>query len=33
MVVKYILKKMVIGVLLLVCLGLCACGPESIEIM
>ena len=33
MVVKYILKKMVIGMLLLVCLGLCACGPESIELM
>lgn len=33
MVLKYILKKMVIGVLLLVCLGSCAYTPESIEIM
>ena len=33
MVAKYILKKMVIGALLLVCLGLWACGPESIERM
>ena len=33
MVAKYILKKMVIGALLLVCIGLWACGPESIERM
>ena len=33
MVAKYILKKMVIGALLLVCIGLWACGPESIEKM
>ena len=33
MVAKYILKKMVIGALFLVCLGLWACGPESIERM
>lgn len=32
-VAKYILKKMVIGVLLLVCLGSCAYTLESIEIM
>lgn len=33
MVVKYTLKKIAIGALLLVCLGLWACGPESIERM
>ena len=33
MVVKYILKKIVIGALLVVCLGTCACPPESIERM
>ena len=33
MVAKCILKKIVIGALLLVCIGLWACGPESIERM
>ena len=33
MVAKYILKKMVIGALFLVCIGLWACGPESVERM
>ena len=33
MVAKYILKKIVIGALLVVCLGTCAYTPESIEIM
>lgn len=33
MVTKFILKKVAIGALLLVCLGTCACSPESIERM
>ena len=33
MVVKYTLKKMAIGALLVVCLGTCACSPVSLEIM
>ena len=33
MVVKYILKKIVVGALLVVCLGTCAYTPESIGIM
>ena len=33
MVAKYIFKKIVIGALLVVCLGTCAYTPESIEIM
>ena len=33
MVAKYILKKMVVGALLVVCLGTCAYTPESIEMM
>ena len=33
MVVKYALKKMAVGALLLVCLGTCAYSPESIERM
>ena len=33
MVAKFVLKKMVIGVLLVVCLGTCAYTHESIEIM
>ena len=33
MVAKYILKKVVMGALLVVCLGTCACSPVSLEIM